>query len=57
VHWVEHFFLLDLPDVVEEMVTDEVKKSAYVTEGDNLLVQLFKKMGDLRIYQLPKCSE
>lgn len=56
-HWVEHFFLLDLPDVVEEMVTDEVKKSAYVTEGDNLLVQLFEKMGDLRIYQLPKCSE
>ncbi len=56
-HWVENFFLLYLPDVVEEMVTDEVKKSAYVTEGDNLLVQLFEKMGDLRIYQLSKRSE
>jgi hypothetical protein len=46
-HWVKHFLLLDLPDVVEKVVTDEVKKSADVTEGDNFFVQLFEEMGDL----------
>ena len=37
-HWVKYFFLLDLPDVVEKMVTNEVQKSTDVTEGDDSLV-------------------
>jgi len=38
VHWVEHFFLLDLPDIVEQMVANEVKKSSNVAKRSYLLV-------------------